>query len=149
MQKLLFILREKCPYSEIFWSVFSRIQTEYGEIWSTSPYSVRMWENTDQENSEYGHFSRSVKSIIKDTRATFMDEKNLAYHLKRVYPFSTNLKLSEKLIFFIPDTYTYMSVGVIKGLRSVSFSKNFVRALNGRPQSPLIAGGVRDLSKLK
>ena len=25
-----------------------------------SPYSVRMRENTDKENSEYGHFSRSV-----------------------------------------------------------------------------------------
>ena len=25
-------LREKCPYSELFWSAFSRIQTEYGEI---------------------------------------------------------------------------------------------------------------------
>ena len=23
-------LREKCPYSEFFWSVFSRICTEYG-----------------------------------------------------------------------------------------------------------------------
>ena len=25
-----------------------------------SPYSVRMWENTDQNNSEYGHFTRIV-----------------------------------------------------------------------------------------
>ena len=24
-------LREKCPYSELFWSVFSRIRAEYGE----------------------------------------------------------------------------------------------------------------------
>ena len=24
-----------------------------------SPYSVRMWENTDQNNSKYGHFLRS------------------------------------------------------------------------------------------
>ena len=24
--------REKCPYSGLFWSVFSRIRTEYGEI---------------------------------------------------------------------------------------------------------------------
>ena len=24
------------------------------------PYSVRMWENTEQNNSEYTHFSRSV-----------------------------------------------------------------------------------------
>ena len=53
-------LREKCPYSELFWSVISRIRTEFGEIRSISPYSVRMWENTDQNNSEYGYFSRSV-----------------------------------------------------------------------------------------
>ena len=33
----------------LFWSVFSRIRTEYGEILRISPYSVRMWENTDQE----------------------------------------------------------------------------------------------------
>ena len=32
-----------------FWSVFSCIQTEYGEIQSISPYSVRMRENTDQK----------------------------------------------------------------------------------------------------
>ena len=25
-------LREKCPYWELFWSVFYRIRTEYGEI---------------------------------------------------------------------------------------------------------------------
>ena len=35
-------LCERCPYSEFFWSVFSRIWTECGP-----------------ENSEYGHFSRS------------------------------------------------------------------------------------------
>ena len=37
----------KCPFSELFWSVFSRIWT------------VRMRENTQQDNSEYGHFLRS------------------------------------------------------------------------------------------
>ena len=31
-----------------------------GEIRGISPYSVRMRENTDQNNSEYGHFLRSV-----------------------------------------------------------------------------------------
>ena len=51
---------EKCPYLEFFWSLFSRIQTECGEIRIISPYSVRMWENTDQKNSEYGDFSRSA-----------------------------------------------------------------------------------------
>ena len=34
-------LREKFPYSEFFWSVYSRIWTEYGEIRSISVYSVR------------------------------------------------------------------------------------------------------------
>ena len=48
-----------CPYSEVFWSVFSRIRIEYGEIRSICLYSVRMWENADQKNSEYGYFSRS------------------------------------------------------------------------------------------
>ena len=53
-------LPEKCLYSELFWSRFSRIRTEYGEILRISPYSVRMWENTDQNNSEYRHFLRSA-----------------------------------------------------------------------------------------
>ena len=39
---------KKCPYSEFFWSAFSRIRTEYGEI------------NTDgDKNSKYGHLLRS------------------------------------------------------------------------------------------
>ena len=53
-------LRENCSYLEFFWSVFSRILTEYGEILRISPYSVRMRKNKDQKNSEYGHLLRSV-----------------------------------------------------------------------------------------
>ena len=64
LNMLLLIAHEKCPYSEFFWSVFSRIRTEYGEILRISPYSVRMRENTDQKNSENGHFSCSVYSPI-------------------------------------------------------------------------------------
>ena len=40
-------MREKCPYSELIWSAFSL-------------YSVRMQENTDQDNSEYEDFLPSV-----------------------------------------------------------------------------------------
>ena len=32
-----------------FWSVFSCIRTEYGDLRSKSPYSVRIQENTDQK----------------------------------------------------------------------------------------------------
>ena len=58
-----FRLRKKCSYSELFWSVFSRIWTEYGDILRLSPYSVPMWEIADQNNSKYGHFLRSTKSV--------------------------------------------------------------------------------------
>ena len=49
-------LSEKCPYSGLFWSTFSPILAEYGEILLISPYSFQMQENKDQNNSEYGHF---------------------------------------------------------------------------------------------
>ena len=49
-----YLMRTKCPYSELFWSAFSRIRTEYGEIL----YSARMRENADENNSEYRHFLR-------------------------------------------------------------------------------------------
>ena len=52
-------VRKKCPYSEFFWSVFSSILTEYGDLRSKSSYSVQMRKNTDQKDSEYGRFSRS------------------------------------------------------------------------------------------
>ena len=58
-------LREKCLYSEIFWSVFSRIWSEYGEILRISPSSVQMRENMDQKDSERRHFSRSVNITLK------------------------------------------------------------------------------------
>ena len=53
-------LREKRPYSELFWSVFFHLRTEYEDILRISPYSIQMRENADQNNSKYGQFSRSV-----------------------------------------------------------------------------------------
>ena len=64
-----FPLHEKCLYSDLFWSIFSRIRIKYGEIRSTSSYSVWMQENTDQNISDYGHFSCSV---IADTKEAFV-----------------------------------------------------------------------------
>ena len=52
-------MREKCHFSELFWSVFSSIWTKWGQILSISPHSVRMRENADQNNSEYGQFLRT------------------------------------------------------------------------------------------
>ena len=48
--------RQKLCYNESPCKYFSKFLQDYDYI---SPYSVWMRENTDQNNSEYGHFSRS------------------------------------------------------------------------------------------
>ena len=46
--------KERCfKYRHCLKSESVRIRSYSG------PYSVRMWKNVDQNNSEYGHFSRS------------------------------------------------------------------------------------------
>ena len=55
----VYALREKCPYSQIFWFVFSCIWIEYRKILRISPYSDQMRGNADLKNSDYRHFSRS------------------------------------------------------------------------------------------
>ena len=47
-------LRKKCPYLKLFWSILSRIRTEYGQILRISPYLVQMQKNKDQYNAKYG-----------------------------------------------------------------------------------------------
>ena len=47
---------EKYPYLEFFWSVFSRIRTEYGDLLCKSEYSVQGRENTDQKTPNAGTF---------------------------------------------------------------------------------------------
>ena len=69
-------LRKTCPDSELFWSIFSRIRSEYGVIRIIPPYSVRMRENAHQNNSEYAHFSSSANIKFKLKKLQFF-RKNL------------------------------------------------------------------------
>ena len=71
-------LRKKCPYWELFWSAFSRIRTKYGEIQSISTYSLRMWENADQNNSKYEHFLHSGSYAFMRTRKSSFREKRFS-----------------------------------------------------------------------
>ena len=76
---LSFYILRNCasvPISELFWSAFSRIWTEYEEILRISPYSVRVRENADQNNFGYGPFLRSAsrltgKLFCTDTITTY------------------------------------------------------------------------------
>ena len=59
-----YTVRKKCPHSELFWSAFSRIRPKNGKILCISPYSVRIWENADQNNSEYERVLRSYNCLF-------------------------------------------------------------------------------------
>ena len=72
-------LREKCPYSEFFWSAFPGIRTEYGEILHISPYSVRIRENMDKKNSEYGNFSRILYLLLTYSEAYLIPSERLRW----------------------------------------------------------------------
>ena len=92
-----------CPYSELFWSAFSRIGTEYGEILCISPYSVRMRENADWNNTEYGHFSRS--DILKLKKNKNIEGQLLTY-FRRLSKIYEKLLLADLLITQIEQKLT-------------------------------------------
>ena len=51
----VFTLHKKCPYSELFWSAFSHIRTEYGEI--------RMWKNTEKMRTRITPNTDTLRSV--------------------------------------------------------------------------------------
>ena len=51
-------LREKCPKTQFFLSIFSLIRTEYGDLKSKFPYPVQIKGNKDHKKLRFGHFSR-------------------------------------------------------------------------------------------
>ena len=60
-------LWEKWPIPK-FCSIFSCIRTEYGDLPYKSPFSVRMWGNTDQKKVCNGYFSPSVSFCDKNRK---------------------------------------------------------------------------------
>ena len=75
-------LRKTCLYSELFWSAFSSIRTEQGPTLSISSYSVRLRENTDQNNSEYGHFLPSDRYQTVVVLRTFFQILTINYEMR-------------------------------------------------------------------
>ena len=68
-------LRKKCPYLEFYWPVFPSIWTEYRDLQSKHPYSVRMQENTDQKTQNSDTFHAVQFPLLT--------------HLFQIHPFST------------------------------------------------------------
>ena len=58
-------LCEKCPYSELFWSAFSLMWIEYGEILRISPYLVQMREMRTRITPNTDTFKTTLKIIYE------------------------------------------------------------------------------------
>ena len=65
-------LRKKCPHSELNWSAFFRIWTEYGEIQIISPYLVQMREL---------RIRTRVYNVLNESWCTFSSIKSMVIHL--------------------------------------------------------------------
>ena len=53
-------LRKKCPYSKLFWAAF------FPHFPVFNPNAGKYGKNADQNNSEYAHFLRSVRQMIRN-----------------------------------------------------------------------------------
>ena len=102
---LLSKVHEKCPYSEFFWPVSSRMR-------SISPYSVQMRKNMNQKNSEYGHFSRyviygslmpeySYSNSLAESGCIWLSDRGSIYSILLFSMWSLRvIKLAHKQTFF-------------------------------------------------
>ena len=64
----------KCPYSELFWSGFSHIQTGYREVLRISPYSVRMreiWTRITPNTDTFYAAKTNSNNLIVPSRTKF------------------------------------------------------------------------------
>ena len=90
------LLRKNCPYSETFWSAFSRIQTEYGETLRISSYSVRMRENAGKKILNTDTFHAACFYVISFSI--------LQIHVSKIFFWWKRWSSCKRLISLVPLT---------------------------------------------
>ena len=98
---LYFILRKKCPHSELFWSAFSRIRTEYGEIRIISLYRVRLREIQTRITPNTDTFY-TVLCSYKIHPQTLVSLENQFYFIPVFYYFIVSLEILLILAKIVP-----------------------------------------------
>ena len=68
--------------------------TEYGEILRISPYSVRVRENADQNNTEYGHFLRSDYDFLRQWKVLKLVLENIITSYYQIFEVSVGEQYS-------------------------------------------------------
>ena len=88
-----------------FWYLISRIRTEYGDLHSISPYSVRAREDKDQKNSVY---SRSeYLSVCNEFGFTLFPKPNIYMH---IYIYTYIYIHIDIYIYIYIHIYTYIHI---------------------------------------
>ena len=81
----IFLLREKCPYSEFCWSVFSRIRTKYGEVFSPNAGKYgpkKLWIRTLFTNIRTGYIKLQELHHFKEERKFLnIRDKNMSWEI--------------------------------------------------------------------
>ena len=92
-------LRENCPIFGVF---LVHIFPHLGWIWSISPYSVQMRENTEHKNSEHGHFSRNALNKYFFSKTDFRESFDISKlkHFSPMFHFCTHEKVIKPKVFF-------------------------------------------------
>ena len=84
-------MHEKCPYSELFWTVFSRIRTEYGKI------RTGITANTDTFNAVNCAISKNL-NIYRGTRKQIIYAKKYWTSIFFLYAISKRCSWHSSLI---------------------------------------------------
>ena len=107
-----FYCHNHCVKSVRIWSYSGLYFPAFGlnTVVRISPYSVQMRENTDQNNSEYGHFLRSeYKSCSLCTKIlSHSDQKSLIYFLSKSKTVFRKELFCEKIKKWKADRCPYM-----------------------------------------
>ena len=96
-------MHEKCPNAEFFFlSVFSCTRTEYGDLRSKFPYSVRIQENTDQKKHRiWTLFTQLLSTKLKLQSGSSM---NNILATNRVLPQGDRMSVN-KLTFYLAQAF--------------------------------------------
>ena len=85
-------LRKKCPYSELFWSAFSRIGLNTESVFSLN--ARKCGKNADQNNSEYGHLLRNLLLPSKPWKHKFISPHQISESIFENYASPSLKKLT-------------------------------------------------------
>ena len=119
-----FRIRIKCPYSELFWSIFSRIRPEHGQM------RTRITTNTETFHAvELNVQFLSSSNYQRKNGHTTLNASYSKYQISRHAPETDGPKIDYRLVFLIPfidKLYNELEFSFTKRLCSALYQSCFL-----------------------